>query len=156
MVTNRVSRLSPTRNWRKFRFTLLSSFNPYHTGIYKPAVTTYLYESLCRATRAAVKNISPKHCSVAMTDTKSERSEETDVDHNANQYAGPNPDPMPPLEKDASSSEIKKTLSKTDPLGPPPNGGKEAWLVVLGGFLLMYVSFGYSESTILPALLSTC
>lgn len=80
-----------------------------------------------------------------MTKTKSERSEENDVEHNASQYAGPNPDPMPPLEKESPSLEIKKTLSKAESLGPPPNGGREAWLVVLGGFLLMYVSFGYSK-----------
>lgn len=86
------------------------------------------------------------------------------------QTAGPNPDPFPiPLQNENEhqaedenerAKECNPTghasegdnVSATDPtkvkpaeLGPPPDGGREAWLVVLGGFFLMYTSFGFSE-----------
>ena len=71
------------------------------------------------------------------------------------QTAGPNPDPIisPPVRDsrdtprkadvdnvNANSSEVDLVI-----IDPPPDGGRTAWLVVLGGFLLMFTSFGFSE-----------
>lgn len=71
------------------------------------------------------------------------------------QTAGPNPDPIisPP------ATEFRNTPEKADVdnlnadnsevdlviIDPPPDGGRTAWLVVLGGFMLMFTSFGFSE-----------
>ena len=78
-----------------------------------------------------------------------------DEDHkiHASDFPGPNPDPIPPdgdpqLATRTTTNDVKSTPSSPVPvvtIGPPPDGGKEAWLVVLGGFILMYVSFGFSE-----------
>lgn len=70
--------------------------------------------------------------------------QESKIGHNALQFAGPNPDPIP---HSISSTEIK-TPTEVGGVGPPPDGGREAYLVVLGGFLLMYVSFGFSKSSL--------
>ena len=71
------------------------------------------------------------------------------------QTAGPNPDPIiyPPVTDfrdtpdkadvdnlNANNSEVDLVI-----VDPPPDGGRTAWLVVLGGFLLMFTSFGFSE-----------
>lgn len=33
-------------------------------------------------------------------------------------------------------------LPKQNPISPPPDGGREAWGVVIGGFLVFFVMFG--------------
>ena len=45
----------------------------------------------------------------------------------------------------APSSELEKGLAKpTDAdLGPPPDGGLQAWLAVLGAFCAIFASFGW-------------
>jgi hypothetical protein len=34
--------------------------------------------------------------------------------------------------------------------GPPPNGGLQAWLVVLGGFCIVFASFGWINCAYIP------
>lgn len=71
------------------------------------------------------------------------------------QTAGPNPDPniSPPVTEfrdtpdKADVDNLNANISEVDlvTIDPPPDGGRTAWLVVLGGFLLMFTSFGFSE-----------
>lgn len=81
-------------------------------------------------------------------------------------FAGPNPDPLPEADpeqyqyKPPSSRDRDDGAPGSEPgpkrptipivaanIGPPPDGGLEACLVVLGGFSLMFVSFGFSKSS---------
>ncbi|KAI9632849.1 putative transporter [Dioszegia hungarica] len=75
------------------------------------------------------------------------------VSDDAMQFAGPNPDPLPlKCDRTLSSADVGRDEKSPTPVaipsavGPPPDGGRDAWLVVLGGFLLMYVSFGFITS----------
>jgi hypothetical protein len=52
---------------------------------------------------------------------------------------------LPEADLGPELSPEPNNITKVVDVGPPPDGGKEAWLVVLGGFLLMYTSFGLSE-----------
>ena len=71
------------------------------------------------------------------------------------QTAGPNPDPIisPPVRDSrdtpdkADVDNLNANISEVDLviIDTPPDGGRTAWLVVLGGFLLMFTSFGFSE-----------
>ena len=73
------------------------------------------------------------------------------------QTAGPNPDPIisPPVTEfrdtpdKADVDNLNANISEVDLviIDTPPDGGRTAWLVVLGGFLLMFTSFGFSESS---------
>ncbi|KAJ5630948.1 MFS transporter asaE [Penicillium longicatenatum] len=49
--------------------------------------------------------------------------------------------------KDAESKEVSAEKSDAPPVppgpGPPPDGGLQAWLTVLGGFCGLFVSFGW-------------
>jgi hypothetical protein len=69
------------------------------------------------------------------------------------QTAGPNPDPIISI-KDSTDSPDQADIDNLNSDGSkvemvivetPPDGGRKAWLVVLGGFLLMFTSFGFSE-----------
>jgi hypothetical protein len=69
------------------------------------------------------------------------------------QTAGPNPDPIISIKGSRDSpdkADVDNSISHGSNVAmlivePPPDGGRKAWLVVLGGFLLMFTSFGFSE-----------
>ncbi|KZM19640.1 uncharacterized protein EKO05_0004235 [Ascochyta rabiei] len=55
---------------------------------------------------------------------------------------------QPPLELDEKPSEIQRPLPPAEPVNPfhPsqfPDGGKDAWLCLLGGFCCLFCSFGW-------------
>jgi hypothetical protein len=50
------------------------------------------------------------------------------------------------MERRASSVEaMEETARIEDDIGPPPDGGRQAWLTVLAGFLQQFCIFGMSE-----------
>lgn len=68
------------------------------------------------------------------------KSDETDVDHDADQVKGYIP-------YDGGLNELEKQATiggKT--IVTYPDGGLQAWLVVLGGFLMVFSGFGVSGS----------
>ena len=54
---------------------------------------------------------------------------------------------LPPSEKDEAQPVEKSVAAgpapSTPAIGPPPDGGAQAWLVVLGAFCGLFVSFGW-------------
>jgi hypothetical protein len=54
---------------------------------------------------------------------------------------------LAPSEKDVQSPSEKSVAAGPVPatpvIGPPPDGGTQAWLVVLGAFCGLFVSFGW-------------
>lgn len=54
-------------------------------------------------------------------------------------FAPENAEAHPPTEKSIAASPAPATPA----IGPPPDGGLQAWLVVLGSFCGLFVSFGW-------------
>lgn len=50
-------------------------------------------------------------------------------------------EPQPPTEKSIATGPAPAPA--TPSIGPPPDGGAQAWLVVLGAFCGLFVSFGW-------------
>lgn len=66
-----------------------------------------------------------------------------------NLHGGNDPEKgLAPSEKDEAQPSTEKSIA-ADPapatlaIGPPPDGGAQAWLVVLGAFCGLFVSFGW-------------
>lgn len=67
---------------------------------------------------------------------------------------------LAPPEKDEQSSEkliAAGPAPGTSVIGPPPDGGAQAWLVVLGAFCGLFVSFGWinCKFCVLPEYMSS-
>jgi hypothetical protein len=63
----------------------------------------------------------------------------------------PAPLPHDPVELQrqlTAHPEIEAQMADDD-VGPPPEGGREAWACVLGAFFVLFCIFGFSESTLL-------
>ncbi len=51
------------------------------------------------------------------------------------------PEPIRTIDDHHAFAELARHLS----VDPPPDGGKEAWLVILGAWLVLFVEFGICE-----------
>lgn len=66
-----------------------------------------------------------------------------------NLHGGNDPEKgLAPSEKDEAQPSTEKSIAAspapaTPAIGPPPDGGAQAWLVVLGAFCGLFVSFGW-------------
>lgn len=66
-------------------------------------------------------------------------------DDGLDNYPVPLPlDPQALVRQLSDNPEIVQQLAVND-VGPPPDGGKEAWLCVAGAFFAIFCLFGFSE-----------
>lgn len=61
----------------------------------------------------------------------------------------PNPEIANDTHTDIEKSAPAASLAAPGP-GPPPDGGLQAWLVVLGGFCIVFASFGWINCMYIP------
>jgi hypothetical protein len=57
--------------------------------------------------------------------------------------------PHPELRKTNLEKAVPQVDLAATSFGPPPDGGLQAWLVVLGGFCIVFASFGWINCTYL-------
>lgn len=60
---------------------------------------------------------------------------------------GQDPEKGANLEIPTEKSQVTGPAPATPAIGPPPDGGTQAWLVVLGAFCGLFVSFGWINCT---------
>lgn len=60
---------------------------------------------------------------------------------------GHDPEKGANLEVPTEKSLVSGPAPATPAIGPPPDGGMQAWLVVLGAFCGLFVSFGWINCT---------
>lgn len=67
-------------------------------------------------------------------------------DDGLDNFPAPLPHNQAELERQLTQHpEIERQMADDD-VGPPPEGGKEAWACVMGAFFVLFCIFGFSES----------
>ena len=68
-------------------------------------------------------------------------------------FPGPLPFDAVELERRLSQNPDYQRQMADDEIGPPPEGGREAWLCVAGAFCVLFCIFGFGTSLHIAALL---